>query len=76
MDSGDNNNKKGKTKQNFLEYEGDSETELYEPSFEKDRSYYHKAFIQKKRKTEKEEMKKHCLTKESCKFLEKKLYKI
>ena len=74
MDSGDNNNKKGKTKQNFLEYEGDSETELYEPSFEKDRSYYHKAFIQKKRKTEKEEMKKHCLTKESCKFLEKKNY--
>ena len=74
MDSGDYNNKKGKTKQNFLEYEGDSETELYEPSFEKDRSYYHKAFIQKKRKTEKEEMKKHCLTKESCKFLEKKNY--
>ena len=49
MDTEDYNNKKGKAKQNILEYEGDSETELYEPSFEKDRSYYHRERLKKRK---------------------------
>ena len=73
MDKRGHNNIKRKIEQNFPGSKGDSETELYDPSYEKDKST-RQAFLQRKRNIEKEKMKTHYLEKEFGKFSEKKNY--
>ena len=70
MDKRGHNNIKRKIEQNFPGSKGDSETELYDPSYEKDKST-RQAFLQRKRNIEKEKMKTHYLEKEFGKFSEK-----
>ena len=48
MDRRGHNNIKRKIEQNFPGSKGDSETELYDPSYEKDKST-RQAFLQRKR---------------------------